>query len=122
QHLPALYGVREFVTAGGVVSYGAILADLSRRGRLRRQNLQRRQAHRPSRTAADQVRAGDQPQDREGARPHRAADATRPRRRGDRGREFITVIGGVAAWPVSVLAQQSVMPMVGFVTGLSSNY
>ena len=31
QHLPALYGVREFVTAGGLVSYGAILADLSRR-------------------------------------------------------------------------------------------
>ena len=34
--------------------------------------------------AADQVRAGHQPQDREGARPRRAADAARPRRRGDR--------------------------------------
>ena len=34
--------------------------------------------------AADQVRAGDQSQDREGARPRRAADAARPRRRGDR--------------------------------------
>ena len=27
---------------------------------------------------------GDQPQDRQGARPHRAAVAARPRRRGDR--------------------------------------
>ena len=34
--------------------------------------------------AADQVRAGDQSQDRQGARPRRAADAARPRRRGDR--------------------------------------
>ena len=33
---------------------------------------------------ADQIRAGDQSQDRQGARPRRAADAARPRRRGDR--------------------------------------
>ncbi len=32
----------------------------------------------------DQVPAGDQPQDREGARPRSAADTARPRRRGDR--------------------------------------
>ena len=31
-----------------------------------------------------QVRADDQPQDRESARPRRAADAARPGRRGDR--------------------------------------
>jgi hypothetical protein len=38
-------------------------------------------------------------------------------------RDFITLLGGtVLAGPVSVLAQQSAMPMVGFVTGLSSNY
>ena len=30
------------------------------------------------------VRTGDQPQDRESPRPHRAADAARPRGRGDR--------------------------------------
>ena len=34
--------------------------------------------------APDQVRAGHQPQDRQSARPRRAADAARPRRRGDR--------------------------------------
>ena len=33
---------------------------------------------------SDQVRARDQPQDRQGARPRSAADAARPRRRGDR--------------------------------------
>ena len=43
-----------------------------------------REARRPAGRAADQVRAGHQPEDREGARPRRAADAARPRRRGDR--------------------------------------
>ena len=31
QQLPSLHGIREFVAAGGLVSYGASLADLSRR-------------------------------------------------------------------------------------------
>ena len=76
---------RFFVTGGGLISYGP---DHDRpvpaRGRLRRPHPQGREAGRPAGAGADQVRTGDQPQDRQGARPRSAADAARPRRRGDR--------------------------------------
>ena len=55
----------------------------SRRG-LRRQDFQGCEACRPAGRTADQVRTGDQSEDRQGARHHRATDTACPRRRGDR--------------------------------------
>ena len=52
--------------------------------RLHRPHSQGREAGRPAGPAVHEGRAGHQSQDRQGARPHRPADAARPRRRGDR--------------------------------------
>jgi ABC-type uncharacterized transport system substrate-binding protein len=64
--LPAVYGSRPYVAAGGLISYGPDMIDQYRRaagyvGRILR-------GEKPAGPAADQVRPSDQPQDRQGAR------------------------------------------------------
>ena len=72
--MPAIYKYREFAAAGGLMSYGPDIPDAYPPGRhLHRPDSQGREASRPAGPAADQSRADHQPQDRQGARPHRSA-------------------------------------------------
>jgi putative tryptophan/tyrosine transport system substrate-binding protein len=71
--LPAVYPFRYFAASSGLISYGPKYnRPVPARGRLHRSHPQGREASRPSGASTDQVRACDQPQDREGAWPHSA--------------------------------------------------
>ena len=114
--IPAIYGAREYVEAGGLMSYGANLVDMFREvGVYTGKILKGVKPEDLPVVQSSKFELLINRQDREGARPRSAADAARPRRRGDRmkRREFITLLGGAAAWPIAARAQQP-MPVVGF--------
>ena len=83
--LPAIYPFRFFATDGGLISYGVDSADLNQRAASYVDRILKgaKPAELPI-AGADQVRTGDQPEDRQGARPRGAADPAAARRRGDR--------------------------------------
>jgi hypothetical protein len=97
--LPAMYNAREFVEIGGLIAYGANLADLSRR----------------TASFADKILKGAKPSDlpverstkfelpinhkTADARPRRAADAIGAGRRGDRVRALYGIAPNDGFWP-----------------------
>ena len=121
--LPTMYGSREYVEAGGLMSYGPNFPDLFRRAA----------------DYVDKILRGAKPADIPVEQPTKfdlvinlttakALGLTIPagvpaaRRRGDRvkRREFITLLGGIAvSWPVAARAQQPAMPVVGFLRAMS---
>ena len=82
--LPAVYFDRVFVAAGGLISYGPDFSTSIAERPAMSTASSRARNRRTCRSGADQVRAGDQPEDREGARPRSPAEAALSRRRGDR--------------------------------------
>ena len=82
--LPAIYPDSRFVISGGLMSYAPDRVDQYRRAAGYVGRILKGETRRSASAGADQIRTGNQPQDREDARPHCAGYAARARRRGDR--------------------------------------
>jgi len=82
--MPAIYDRRDFPAAGGLMSYGASAVDQYRQSGLLVGRILGGTAPADLPVVRSvKIRAGDQPQDRQGARYHYSRQAARARRRGD---------------------------------------
>src|SRR5580658_9109988 len=93
---------------------------LRARRRPGRPPVQRRQARRPAVRAADPLSIPDQPQDRQGDRPHRPAQPAGPRQRGYRVRRR-ALLAGLAVLPAGARAQTPARARIGVLSGLAEN-
>jgi hypothetical protein len=88
--VPALYQFREYAVNGGLMSYGVSFPEAYREvGIYAARVLNGAKPCGPPGNAIGQIRAGDQPQNRQGAPPNRAGQATCPCRRSDRMKCFL---------------------------------
>jgi len=115
--LPMTSGSRDICEVGGLMSYGSNIVDSYRQegvyvGRILK-------GAKPADLPVEQFAKFELVINAQTARIlgiENSADATRPRRRGDRvkRREFITLLGGAAAWPCVAAAQSAKKrPVVG---------
>ena len=80
--LPAVYYDRYFAVAGGLISYGPNTVGEFRRAADYVDRILK--GEKPADSGSDEIRFGDQREDRQRARHRNSADTARPRRRGDR--------------------------------------
>ncbi len=66
KRLPGMFVAKEWVVAGGLMSYGESLSDMYHRGAYFVDKILKGASRRSARRTSHEVRAGPQPQDREG--------------------------------------------------------